>query len=301
MPLIACVPNVSEGRNKELLEQMSDEVDSVRGVRLLDVAIDPVQNRSIFTFVGTQTPLRKAVYQLMRIAFDQLDISKHRGKHPRIGIIDVIPFIPLRHTTMERCIELSRSVGSDLAEAFGVPVYLYEQSATAPNRVSINDIRAGEYEAFPDKIALPEWKPDFGPARVHPTAGVVTVGARPPIITLVISIDGVACDSAGEIVAAIRKVGARPRQVKAMALESDEGKGCKIAVNLFDYKETPLHVVIDAARKAARKRKAKISGIRLIGLVTADVLMLSLSHYMQIEGFDPTQVLEFHLPIRRRT
>ena len=300
MPLIACVPNVSEGRDEELLEQISHEVDSVRGVRLLDVTSDPVQNRSVFTFVGTQTPLRKAVYNLMRVAFDRLDITKHRGRHPRIGIVDVIPFIPLRQTTMERCVELSRSVGSMLAEAFGVPVYLYEQSATSPNRVSINDIRAGELKNFPDKITKPEWQPDFGPARVHPTAGVVTVGARPPIITFVISVDGLTCDAAGGIVAAIRKVGARPRQVKAMALESDEGKGCKIAVNLFDYKETPLHVVIEAARKAARKNKASITGIRLIGLVTADVLMRSLGHYMQIEGFDPSQVLEFHLPFRRQ-
>jgi len=300
MPVIACVPNISEGRRADVLQMMSEEVASVRGVRLLDVSSDAEQNRSVFTFVGTQTPLRRAVYRLMRVAFDKLDISKHRGKHPRVGIVDVVPFIPLRDTTMERCIRLSRTVGEELADRFGVPVYLYEQSASAPHRVSVNDIRSGEYESFAQKMTLPEWKPDFGPNRVHPTAGVVIVGARQPIVTFLISLQGADVQSAARLAAAIRAVGARPRQVKALVLPNGDDEEMKIAVSLFDYKATPMHVVIEAAKKAARKESVNIVRVRLVGLVTAGALLKSLEYYMQIENFDPAQILEFHLPPRHR-
>jgi glutamate formiminotransferase len=300
MPLIACVPNVSEGRNEKVIRLISSGIASTRGVKLLDVTSDSELNRSVFTFVGTQTPLRRATHQLMRMAFENIDISKHQGKHPRMGIVDVIPFIPLRATTMERCIKLSRMVGKDIAESFGIPVYLYEQSATQPHRTSINDIREGEFEGFAKKIQEPEWQPDFGPAKVHPTAGVVAVGARPPIITFNISLRKASVEGARRIIEAIRAVGARPRQVKVLLLDKGRKKDIKIAVSLFDYKETPMHVVIDTARKAAKREGSEIAGVKLVGLITADALIKSLTHYMQVEEFDPTQVLEFHLPQRRR-
>ncbi|HUX08533.1 MAG TPA: glutamate formimidoyltransferase [Acidobacteriota bacterium] len=300
MPLIGCAPNVSEGRRQDVIQLISTEIASVRGVKLLDVSADAEINRSVFTFVGTQTPLRRAVYRLMRAAFENIDISIHKGKHPRIGIVDVIPFIPLRATTMERCIELSKTAGKDLAENFGVPVYLYEQSATAPGRVSINDIRSGEYEGFFEKIQRPEWQPDFGPARVHPTAGVVVVGARPPIITFNITLKHATVKIARQVIEKIRAVGARPRQVKAILLDKGRRNEMKIAVNLFDYKKTPMHVVLEAAEKAARRDGAQVVGVKLIGLITADALIKSLNHYMKVEEFDSAQVLEFHLPQRRK-
>jgi glutamate formiminotransferase len=299
MPLIACVPNVSEGRREDVLEHLSEEVASVRGVRLLDVASDAEQNRSVFTFVGTQTPLRHAAYRLMKAAFEHIDIRKHRGRHPRTGIVDVVPFVPLRDTSMERCVELSRRVGEELADHFGLPVYLYEQSATSSIRVSVNDIRGIGLEDFPEKIKQPEWKPDFGPARVHPTAGIVIVGARPPIISFIIELATSDAGSAQRLVEAVRKVGERPRQVKAIILDDGPRERIEVAVSLFDYKETPLHRVITAAQTAAKKNGIEIAGVRLVGLITADALVRSLNHYMQIEEFDPSQVLEFHLPLRR--
>lgn len=299
MPLIGCVPNVSEGRHEEIIQLISSEIASVRGVKLLDVTSDSELNRSVFTFVGTQTPLRRAVYRMMRVAFEKIDISKHKGKHPRIGIIDVIPFIPLRATTMERCIRLSKTVGKDLAENFGVPVYLYEQSATAPERVSINDIRSGEYEGFFEKIQRPEWKPDFGPARIHPTAGAVAVGARPPIITFNITLKNVTVKGARSIIEEIRAAGARPHQVKAILLDKGRRNKMTIAVNVFDYKNTPMYAVLEAAEKGARREGAQVVGVKLIGLITADVLIKSLNYYMKVEEFDSSQVLEFHLPPRR--
>ena len=299
MPLIGCVPNVSEGRRKEVIKRFSRVISEVRGVRLLHVASDYRQNRSLFSFIGTATPMRRAVLALVQAAIEEIDIKKHRGKHPRIGAVDVIPFVPLRKTTMEKCIQLSKTVGKELADSFGIPVYLYEQSATRPERISLNSIREGEFEGFHQKLLLPEWAPDFGPARIHPTAGVVVVGARHFLTAFNILLANTDPEVAEKVAKAIRASGNKPREVRALVLNNKPSGGCRIAVNLFNYKELPLFRVLEAAERSARRLGASIEAVDMIGLVAADALISCLEHYMKLKNFDYQQILEMHFPRKR--
>ena len=298
MSIIGCVPNISEGRRADVVRRLSSETSAVRGVRLLDVTSDREQNRSVFTFIGNTASLGRAVYRLMKVALETIDITRHGGKHPRMGIVDVIPFVPLRNVSMELCVRLARRVGKEIGESFGVPVYLYGQAATAPHRVSVNDVREGEFEGFARKIKLPKWKPDFGPERVHATAGVVAVGARPPLIAVNINLDTPDLPLARKICDGIlRSCGGE--YLKALVVGRGTGGSAKIAVSVLDFKRLPIHRVVEAARRLARRQGAAIEGVELVGLVTAESLFGSLEHYLQLVVCNPMQVREFHLSRRR--
>ena len=298
MSIIGCVPNVSEGRSPDVIRHLSREMGAVRGVRLLDVTSDREQNRSVFTFIGNTASLGRAVYRLMKVALETIDITHHSGRHPRMGIVDVIPFVPLRNVSMEQCVRLARRVGREIGESFGVPVYLYEQAATAPHRISVNDIREGEFEGFAKKIELPEWKPDFGPERVHPTAGVVAVGARSPLIAISINLDTDDLPLARKICDGIlRSCGGE--YLKALVVGRGTSGRARIAVSVLDSKRVPIHQVVEAARRLARRRGAAVEAVELVGLVTAESLFASLEHYLQLVDLNPMQVLEFHLSRKR--
>lgn len=299
MSMIACVPNVSEGRRQDVIKALSEAVSSVRGVRLLDSASDAEMNRSVLTFIGSQISLKKAVYRLMQAALEYIDLSKHRGKHPRMGIVDVIPFVPIGGATMEQCIRLAKRVGQELGESFGIPIYLYEQAATSPERISVDAIRNGEFEGFKGKITKSEWRPDFGPARVHPTAGVTAVGARYPLHALNIELSTVDFELANRISEAIYRIGGDPKKVKTLVMNHKPEPGMRILVSVMNYKEVPLFKVIEAAREEAAHCGVEVTGVEVVGLVVADALLDCLEHYMRLVEFDPMQVLELNLNRKR--
>jgi glutamate formiminotransferase len=298
MSIISCVPNVSEGRRREVIQAISDAVGSVRGVRLLDATSDYEMNRTVMTFLGNGVSLRKAVHRLMQSALDSIDISKHRGKHPRMGIVDVIPFVPVGDTTMEQCVKLARQVGKDIADSFGVPVYLYEQAATGPERVSIDSIRDGEFEGFSEKMKRPEWRPDFGPARVHPTAGVVAVGARPPLHALNIELATGDVELAGKVAEAVRRAGGEPKRLRTLVVNHGPHPRVRLSVSVVNHRSVPLYVVVEAARKEAQRLGVEIAAVELVGLIVTDAILDCLKHYLQLE-LDPAQILELHLPKKR--
>jgi glutamate formiminotransferase len=298
MSIISCVPNISEGRRREVVREISEAVGSVRGVRLLDTTSDYEMNRTVMTFLGSGVSLRKAAHRLMHAAIERIDISRHRGKHPRMGIVDVIPFVPIGDTTMEQCVKLARQVGRDIADSFGVPVYLYEQAASSPERMSIDNIREGEFEGFPEKMKKPEWRPDFGPDRVHPTAGVIAVGARPPLHALNIELATGDVELAGKVAEAVRRAGGEPKRLRTLVVNHGPNPMVRLSVTVVNHKSVPLYVVVEAVREEARRLGVEIAAVELVGLIVTDAILDCLKHYMNLE-LDPAQILELHLPKKR--
>lgn len=280
-----------------VLQQLSEAVDRVRGVRLLNVASDSLQNRSVFTFLGAPRAVKKAAVALVQTAVELLDISSHTGKHPRMGVVDVLPFIPVRRAAIDICVSLAERVGKEIGEHFGIPVYLYEHAAKNPARRSLNAIRDGEFEGFREKIARPEWQPDYGPARVHPKAGVLAVGARYPLVAVNLFFDSTDTDALGRIVERIRGLGGDECPVKAYVVGSDSPRRGKITVSIVNHQRIPLHQVVEEARIKASELGISYDGVEVIGLITAGALLQCLKHYLKLEKFDPAQMLELNLPM----
>lgn len=296
MSLIACVPNVSEGSDETVILRLSESIDSIRGIKLLNVAADSEQNRTVFTFIGRQAALRRAVIELVEKATEYIDVSKHRGRHPRMGAVDVIPFVPLLGTQMEKAVNLARLVGKDIAERFSIPTYLYGEAALVEERRSVSYIREGEFEGFSQKILKPEWKPDFGQRVVHPTAGVSGVGARPPLVAFNVLLKTRDEALAQTIVdtAVDRHLGRR--FVRTLVVKPQQNEKIKIAVTVKNYKDVTIFQAVEAFKKEAKKRSVEFLGIELVGLVTGDALFACLEHYLGLVGFNPLQILEFHIP-----
>ena len=217
--IIECVPNYSEGRNKEIMEQILDCFRGKDGVKLLDYSHDINHNRMVVTVVGEYLPLKKAVVESVGVAVRLIDLNKHEGQHPRMGAVDVIPFIPIKNSSMEECIRLSKEVGEEIAQKYDFPVFLYEKSASAPHRENLAAIRKGEFEGMAEKIQQPEWQPDFGPSRRHDTAGTVAVGARMPLVAYNINLNTDKLEIATAISKKIRHINGGYRFVKAMGVD----------------------------------------------------------------------------------
>lgn len=293
--IIECVPNVSEGRDRESVEAMAKAVRQTAGVRLLDVSSDAAHNRSVLTFVGDAAALRAAVLALFRAALSRIDLRSHRGEHPRMGAVDVVPFIPVRGSTVEECVALSRDVGGAIAAEFGVPVYLYEDSASAEHRRNLAEVRKGQFEGFADKMKDPRWAPDFGPSAPHPTAGAVAVGARPFLIAYNINLATRDLTIADRIAKAIRHLSGGFRYVKAMGVELADRGLVQVSINLTNFRKTPLHRVFDCVRAEAERHGVAIVGSEIVGLAPADALYAAAEHYLRLEGFSAEQVLETKL------
>jgi len=244
--------------------------------------------------------LQKSVFRLMQESVEKIDITRHKGKHPRVGVVDVIPFVPVGGSTMEQCVRLARRVGKEIAESFGVPVYLYEKAAKDPERASIERIREGEFEGFQEKIKLPEWKPDFGPDRVHPTAGVTTVGARPPLHALNIELNTDDRELAGRVSEAISLVGGETKRIATHVVNQRPEPRIRIAVSVMNHEKVPLFRVVEAARTEAARLGVDVVKVEMVGLVIAQALFDCLEHYMQLSDFDLMQLLEMHLSTRQR-
>jgi glutamate formiminotransferase len=293
--IIECVPNVSEGRDTGSIEAIAAAVRSTPGVRLLDVSSDPSHNRSVLTFVGDAPAIRAGVSALFRAALERIDLRRHKGEHPRMGAVDVVPFIPIRGSSVDECVALSREAGAAIARDFGVPVYLYEDSATSEPRRNLAEIRKGQFEGFAQKMKDPRWAPDFGPAEPHPSAGVVAVGARAFLIAYNINLATKDVAIADRIAKAIRHLSGGFRYVKAMGVELAERGIVQVSINMTNFKKTPLHRVFECVRSEAERHGVAILGSEIVGLSPAEALYAAAEHYLRLEGFSSEQVLETKL------
>ena len=249
--LIECVPNVSEGRRPEIVAAIADAIRAVAGVRLLDCSSDASHNRSVFTFAGDANGVEQAVLAMFERAVADIDLRTHRGEHPRMGAVDVVPFVPIEGVTMAECVLLAKKVGASVADRFRVPVYLYEEASSDPARRNLEDIRRGQFEMLAVKMATAGWTPDFGPAAPHPSAGASVVGARMPLISYNINLATNRLDVAKKVAAAIRQSSGGYRFVKAMGITL-EGRGIvQVSMNLTNYEKTPIFRVFEAVKREA--------------------------------------------------
>ena len=293
--VIECVPNVSEGRDRERIREIADSIRSVPGARLLDVSSDASHNRSVLTFVGDAASVKAGVEALFDAAVPRIDLNRHSGEHPRMGAVDVVPFIPIRGATVEDCVALSREVAASVAGKHGIPVYLYEDSATSEARRNLAEIRKGEFEGFAEKIRDPKWAPDFGPSAPHPTAGVVAIGARPPLIAYNINLGTKDLRIADTIAKSIRHIGGGFRYVKAMGVELSERGQVQVSINMTNFRKTPLHRVFECVRSEADRYGVPIVGSEIVGLTPAEALFMAVDYYLRLENFSSGQVLEMRL------
>ena len=295
--MIESVPNVSEGRRPDVIRALVDAVGDIPGVHLLNCSSDPDHNRSVLTLVGDGDGLTQALLRLFDIATTQIDLRVHRGEHPRIGAVDVVPFVPLKNTTMTACADLARSVGQTVADQFDIPVYLYEEAAAAPNRRRLEDIRRGQFEGLATKMVAASWHPDFGPSIPHPTAGASAIGARRLLIALNVNLDTDDLKVAQQIARTVRARSGGLPFVKAIAVQLTHRHLVQVSMNLTDHVRTPLHLVCDAVKREADKLGVAVANSEVVGMVPADVLVTPAVRYLQLDRFTPDQVLETQLPL----
>jgi len=290
--IIESVPNFSEGVRKKVIQDIVNSVKKVKGVRVLNISSDQDHNRSVLTMVGDEEGLKDAITTLFTKAVEHINLTKHKGEHPRMGAVDVVPFIPIKGITMEDCIILSKEIGRVVAEQFNIPVYLYEESASKTERRNLPTIRKGQFEGFFEKIKEPDWKPDFGPQEVHPTAGIVAIGARMPLIAYNVYLSTDNIEIANKIAKAVRHISGGLRYVKALGMMIEERKLAQVSMNLVNYKKTPVYRVFELIKTEARRYGVHIVESEIVGLVPNEALLDAAQYYLQIEGFSPSQVLE---------
>ena len=290
--IIECVPNFSEGRDLQKIDQIISPFRGKQGVKLLDYSNDEDHNRLVVTVVGEPEPLRDAVLEAIGIAVKLIDLNHHTGQHPRMGAVDVVPFIPIKNVTMEEAIALSKEVGAEVGKRYNLPVFLYEKSASAPHRENLAAVRKGEFEGMAEKIKLPEWRPDFGPAERHATAGTVAIGARMPLVAYNINLNTPNLDIAHDIANKIRFMGGGLRYCKAMGVELKDRGITQVSINMTDYTRTALYRAFELTRVEARRYGVSIVGSEIIGLVPMEALIDTASYYLGLENFSMQQVLE---------
>ena len=290
--VIECVPNVSEGRRPEIVAAMADAIRAVNGVRLLDHSSDASHHRSVFTLAGDAAGVERAVLALFERAVADVDLRTHRGEHPRMGAVDVVPFVPIEGVTMAECVALARKVGAEVADRFKVPVYLYEEASSHPGRRNLEDIRRGEFEGLAAKMATEGWAPDFGPAAPHPSAGATVIGARMPLIAYNINLATDRLDVAKKIAAAIRQSSGGYRFVKAMGITLEERGIVQVSMNLTNYEKTPIFRVFETVKREAERYGVAVLESEIVGLVPSAALNAAAEFYLQIAGFNPDQILE---------
>ena len=294
--IIESVPNISEGRNQEVIEACVDQIRNTPGCTLLDYSSDETHNRSVITYMGSPEACEEASVKLAKKAVELIDLTKHQGGHPRMGCVDVMPFIPIKEATTEDCIELSKKVGQRIADEADLPVFLYEESATAKHRQNLAKIRKGRFEGMAEKVKEDKWIPDFGGQRIHPTGGVVAVGARPPLIAFNINLGTDNVEIAKKIANIIREVKGGFKCVKAMGLLLEDRNVAQVSINMTNFNVTPLHRVLELVRREAARYGVNVIGTEIIGLAPMQAFLDAAEYYLQIEDFKPEeQVIENHL------
>ena len=295
MAIIESIPNVSEGRRRDVIDGLAACLRAVPGVRLLDYSSDVSHNRSVFTLVGDAAPLKAAILVLFEEALQAIDLRHHQGEHPRLGVVDVVPFVPIEGVTMTECAALAAEVGAAIASRFDVPIYLYEEAATSPSRRNLEDVRRGEFEGLAAKMRQPGWQPDFGPAEPHPSAGASVVGARMPLIAYNINLATDRLDVARKVAAAVRHSSGGLRYVKAMGVMLDDRRLAQVSMNLTNYEQTPMFRVFEMVKREAARHGVNVLESEIVGLVPSAALVSSAEFYLQLERFGPGQILEERL------
>lgn len=290
--IMECVPNFSEGRDLGKIEKIIEPFRARQGVKLLDYSNDEDHNRLVVTVVGEPEALKAALLEAVGQAVALIDLNRHSGQHPRMGAVDVIPFIPIKGCTMDEAIALSKEVGELIATLYQVPVFLYEKSATAPHRENLAAVRKGEFEGMAEKIKLAEWQPDFGPAERHPTAGTVAIGARMPLVAYNVNLGTADLNIASDIARKIRFIGGGLRYCKAMGVELKERGIVQVSINMTDYTRTALYRAFELVKIEARRYGVPVVGSEIIGLVPMEALIDTASFYLGLENFSMNQVLE---------
>ena len=294
--IVECVPNFSEGRRPEVLDAIITAITSVKDVYLLDREMDPDHNRAVVTVVGPPEAIGPAALRGVETAMRHIDLTKHKGEHPRIGATDVIPFVPIRGVTIEECTEIARSVGRQIAENFRIPVYLYEAAATRSDRVNLENIRKGQFEGLRNDIETnPDRKPDFGDARIHATAGATVVGARKPLIAYNINLNTSDAGIAKQIAKRIRFSSGGFRYVKGMGVLLKERNLAQVSMNLTDYEQTSIELVFETVRREAERFGVNVAGSEIVGLIPQKAIEQAAEYFLRVENFRPAMILENRL------
>jgi glutamate formiminotransferase len=296
--IVECIPNFSEGRDAEKVKQILEAISSVPGIKLLDHSMNADHNRSVVTFIGEPERVLEAAFAGCRKAAELINMEQHHGEHPRIGATDVIPFVPIREVTMADCIEMAKKLGERIATELEIPVYLYEEAATRPERKDLAYIRKGQYEALKAEMGVqPERDPDFGPARMHPTAGATVVGARMPLVAFNINLGTSDINIAKRIAKLIRARDGGYMYVKAMGVNLDERHIAQVSINMINFRKTSLYRVFETVKMEAERYGVPVVGSEIIGLVPMDALIDAAEYYLRIENFDRAQILESRLTV----
>ena len=316
--LVESVPNFSEGRRIDVVDKLAAAVERVPGAFLLDRTSDASHNRSVLTLAGEPAPILEALERTVAVAVAEIDMGKHTGEHPRIGAVDVVPFVPLAGASMADCIELARAFAERVADRFGIPVYMYGEAATSPARQRLADIRRGQYEGLRTQISETGREPDFGPARVHATAGAMAVGARPFLIAYNINLESRDLELAKRIARRIRESSGGLPRVQANGFWIEELDRAQVSMNLLDYRTTPLWLVWEAVRSEAAEDGVHLAESELIGLAPLGALVDVADHagvsahlsqterlagaaaFLKLRDFSPLQALELRLEAARR-
>jgi len=294
--IVECIPNFSEGRDAGRVEELAAVAGSVPGVTLLDYSSDANHNRSVFTLVGDPDGIKEVAFELCKKASKLIDMTKQSGEHPRMGATDVIPFVPIRGVSVDECVEISIQVAKRIWEELAIPSFLYEHSATSAGRQNLAAVRKGQFEGMPEKLLLDEWAPDFGERKIHPTAGITAIGARPPLIAYNVNLDTSNLEIANAIAKAIRGSSGGFRSCKAIGIMLEDRNIAQVSMNMVNCEETPIYRVFEAIKFEAKRWGVNILASELIGLAHAKALIDCAEYYLQIEDFDyDTQVLENHL------
>lgn len=294
--ILECVPNFSEGRDQTKLEKILDCFRGKTDVKLLDYSSDADHNRSVVTVIGEPEALKTCMVEAIGKAVELIDMTVQEGQHPRMGCVDVVPFIPIRNVTMEEADAIAKEVAKEAAEKFGQPFFLYEKSATAPHRENLATVRKGQFEGMAEKMLdQAKWKPDFGPETIHPTGGVTAIGARMPLVAFNVNLDTSNLEIAEKIAKKVRHIGGGFRYVKAMGVMLTERNIAQVSMNLTDYTKSDVYRVFEAVKMEARRYGVNVVGSEVIGLVPMAALIGAAEYYLQIEDFDFDQVLETRL------
>lgn len=293
--LVECVPNYSEGKDQEKIDRIANEFRNKEGVTLLDVAPDANHNRTVVTVIGDPEKVKTCLLNSVKVAQEVIDMTTHHGGHPRMGAVDVVPFTPVSDITMDECVQLANEVGEAIGN-MGIPVYLYEQAATKPERENLASVRKGEYEGFFDKIKEEGWEPDYGPREMNAKSGATAVGARVTLVAFNINLDTPDVSIAKKIANKVRNARGGLHYVKAIGLPVEERGLSQVSMNLVDFNKSRLYQAYEMVKMEARRYGVNVVGSEVVGTLPMKALIDSAEYYLQIENFDQkSQILEQRL------
>ncbi len=290
--IVECIPNFSEGRDLEKVEAIVNVFRGVKGVKLLDYSSDEDHNRTVVTVVGEPEVLEAAIIHMAEKVYENIDMSTQSGGHPRMGALDVVPFVPIDGVTMDECVDIANRVGKTIGERFNIPVYLYEKAATASHRENLATVRKGQYEGFFEKIKESNWVPDYGPSEVNIKGGCVAIGARQALVAFNVNLGTDNLQVADTIAKTVRHIGGGLRFVKAMGVKLEDRNIVQVSMNLVNYEKTAVYRAFEMIKMEAKRYGVTVVGSEVIGLVPMAALISSAEYYLQIENFSVSQILE---------